>query len=97
MGAHLPLLLTGLSGRLLILGRCLFYVRCPLLLSPDHRSALLDEDLESVWFIASKPTRIHPGLLKCSLCITVSFSRGSMNSITVVPSELKVSLKMLLI
>ena len=37
MGAHLPLLLTGLSGRLLILGRCLFYVRCPLLLSPDHR------------------------------------------------------------
>ena len=47
MGAHLPLLLTGLSGRLLTQGSCLDYVRCPLLLSPDHQSALLDEDLES--------------------------------------------------
>jgi hypothetical protein len=45
MGAHLPLLLTGLSGRLLTQGSCLDYVRCPLLLSPE--SALLDEDLES--------------------------------------------------
>ena len=46
MGSHLPLLLTGLSGRSLTLGRCLFNVRCALLLSPDHRSALLDEELE---------------------------------------------------